>query len=194
MNTINNSKERDSLKAQVRKVKALIGVGFFLLMSFFLLAGCFQKAPININGDNLEKLVSINVNEYLDKAVSERMIKQYQHQSIQTPIDTFRVIAQEHLEDGATLHPNLTYKIKYWGSNVFSKDKECEAMAYSFVKDGKLYGSGVVISEVIIRGVSTIYVFGDNSKESYMTVGELSALIFLFITVFFGFLMYIARE
>jgi ribosomal protein S27AE len=90
----------------------------------------------------------------------------------------------KHL-DGATLHPNLTYKIKYLEGGVDGREKECEAMAYSVVKDGKLLGSGVVFSEALATTArEKIWALGDNAIINWK--GVIFGLIVVLLVVWFG--------
>ena len=160
MEAENKFKHGAGLKSRRGK---LVNTGFFLLMFFLLLTGCSKPTPIDISNNNLEEYVSIEVNKHLDRAVKYTVIIQYQQEPIHTSIESFKVIVQEYVADGATLHPNLTYKINYLGG---TSGKECEAMAYSIVRNGKLYGSGVVVSEAISRAWAKTWVMGDYSKDT----------------------------
>jgi len=131
-----------------------------------LFTGCSKPTPVDVNADNLDKHLSAMVNQYLDRALTMGVIRQYQQGTIQTSTESFKSIVQQHVAEGAMLHPNLTYNIKYLGGTIFDDEKQCEAMAYSFVKDGKLYGGGVVFSEAISRSWSSIWTIGYNSKDS----------------------------
>ena len=142
----------------------VVFLGVFLVFKP-LMTKYSESTPIDVSGDSLEKYVSIEVNKHLDEFVSTGAIIQYQLEPIQTPIDSFRVIAQEYAADGAVLHSNLTYKIKYVGG-IDDSEKESEAMAYSVVKDGKLYGSGVVFSEAISRAWAKRWALGYHSKDT----------------------------
>jgi len=160
------SKNGASLKSRMSRGNIIISIGFFLLMFFFFLTGCSKPIPIDVNSDNLEEHVSIGVNKHLDRAVKLNSIKQYQRVPIRTSTESFKEIAQKYAADGATLHPNLTYKIKYVGGTMSDSDKECEAMAYSVVMNGKLYGSGVVFSEAVSRAWAKTWAMGDNHKDT----------------------------
>ncbi|MDR1200252.1 MAG: hypothetical protein LBL58_01295 [Tannerellaceae bacterium] len=145
--------------------KALFLSGVFVVFNFSM-TGCSKPVPIDVNSDNLEEYVSIGVNKHLDGAIKSNVITQYQREPVHTTTESFKAIAQKYVADGATLHPNLTYKIKYVGGTIVDSEQECEAMAYSVVKDGKLYGSGVVFSEAVSRAWAKMWAMGDNNKDT----------------------------
>ena len=159
----NHFKNGANLRIRMSRRNIIISIEGILLMFFFLLTSCSQPTPIDVSSDNLEDNVSIEVNKHLDRAVKLNAIAQYQREPVQTSIESFKSVAQKYAADGATLHPNLTYKIKYW---KISGEKECDAIAYSVVKDGKLYGSGVVFSEAVDRAWASTWAMGDNIKDT----------------------------
>ena len=178
-----------SMKNLMSRGSIIISIGFFLLIFFFLLTGCSKPTPIDVNSDNLEEYVSIGVNKHLDRAVKLNAITQYQRAPIRTSTESFKEIAQKYAADGATLHPNLTYKIKYLEGGVDGREKECEAMAYSVVKDGKLLGSGVVFSEVLATTAwEKIWAFGDNSIGGVVInwKSAIFGLIVILLVAWFG--------
>jgi hypothetical protein len=146
-------------------LKGLFLLGIFAVFNS-LMTGCSKPVPIDVNSDNLEEYVSIGVNKHLDRAVKINAITQYQRKPIRTTTESFKVIAQKYAANGATLHPNLTYRIKYVGGVIIDSEQECEAMAYSVVKNGKLYGSGVVFSEALSRAWAKTWIMGDNHKDT----------------------------
>ena len=166
METRDHLENGASLKSLMSRGYILVNIEFFLLMFFFLLTGCSNFTPIDVNSNNLEEHVLIEANKQLDRAVKFGVIKQYQQEPIQTSAESFKTIVQKYVDDGATLHPNLTYKIKYLGGTITDSEKECEAMAYSVVKDGKLCGCGVVCSEAISRAWSKTWTIGGVSKDT----------------------------
>ena len=188
MESRDHSKNAASPKSQTSRGNIIISTGFFLLMFFFLLAGCSKPTPIDVSDDNLEEYVSIGVSKHLNGAVILDAITQYQRAPICTSTESFEEIAQKNLADGATLHPNLTYKIKFVGGKIFKivKDKEYEAMAYSVVKNGKLYGSGVILLEAVEYAWIKTWVIGDDQYNHKGTSVNWPVVISIILLVLMG--------
>jgi hypothetical protein len=126
----------------IRKYKK---VGIKIIFSLLLLStvSCGEnKEPADINGKDVTKIVA----EDVTKLFSESSRK-YEISSVQTPENLFLEIAKRQVAEDVVLHPNLTYRITYRKWNF--KTDQCDAMAYSVVRDGKLYGDGVVLSQSI---------------------------------------------
>jgi hypothetical protein len=133
----------------IRKYKT---VGIKIIFALLLLSAvsCGEnKEPVDINGKDVTEIVA----EDVTKLFSESSRK-YEISSVQTPENLFLEIAKRQIGQDVVLHPNLTYRITYRKWNL--KTDQCDAMAYSVVRDGKLYGDGVVLSQsIIIGGVIT---------------------------------------
>jgi hypothetical protein len=120
---------------------------WFLLLA--LSAGSCGKSnePVDIDGKDITSIVAEDITKRLSECLRKGSIIEYELSAVQTPENLFWEIAKKQVAEDVVLHPNLTYRVKYrtW---IFKTDL-CDAMAYSVVRDGKLYGDGVVLSQSV---------------------------------------------
>ncbi|MDR1594504.1 MAG: hypothetical protein LBS43_08500 [Prevotellaceae bacterium] len=119
----------------------------FLLLALF--AGSCGKSnePVDINGKDITSIVAEDVTKLLTAFPWKGKIIEYELSAVQTPESLFLEIAGKQIAENVVLHPNLTYRIKYRKWNF--KTDQCDAMAYSIVREGKLYGDGVVLTQSV---------------------------------------------
>jgi len=82
--TISNN--RMSLKSLTGRDNILMSIRLFLLIFSLLLAGCTKPALVEVSSHNFDELVKIEVKILLDIPSLFISIKQYQWETIQTPI------------------------------------------------------------------------------------------------------------
>jgi hypothetical protein len=137
-----------------KKLKAW-GIRIIFLLIVLSAVSCGKKnEPVDINGKDVISIVTDDISKQLSELPT---IIEYKLSAVQTSENDFMEIAKKQVAHDVVLHANLTYRIKYlrW-SLINKKEDQCDAMAYSVVRDGKLYGDGVIMSQTISPGINTI--------------------------------------
>jgi len=126
-----------------------------LLLLILCLGSCDQKAiSIDMNGIDLEKTISTEIDSLLTSSPNSSFIVSYEQIPIHTSEQFFQNLVKENISKEVILCPNLTYKLKYL--SWWRKEKSCEAMAYYAVKDNKIVGVGLIFSEKISSALPAI--------------------------------------
>jgi hypothetical protein len=133
-------------------MKPEMKVMMFLLLIFVAGACSESKEPVDMDGKDASMIVTEDISGMLTDLPShlKGIIIESEQSVIQTPEDYFQEIAKKHIADDATLYPQLTYRIKYRKTGFLKiEEVQCDAMAYSVIREGKLYGDGLVLSQSV---------------------------------------------
>jgi len=147
--------------------KRICALTLTALMAIIFVACSGNKSePVPIGNADFQELVKSDATKNLDLSVKIGVIREYSWEPVHTSLESFQEIAQKYVKGDVTLHPELTCQIIYLGGTIVDSKQQCEGMVYSVVRDGILYGSGVVVSDAISRAWAKTWVIGYQSKDS----------------------------
>jgi hypothetical protein len=124
-----------------------------LLLLIVVMGACSKsKEPVDVSGKDAGSIVQEDISAILTDLPShlKDIIIENEATAVQTSEDYFRKIAKTYIAGDVILYPQLTYRIKYRKSEFLNLgEAQCDAMAYSVIRDGKLYGDGLVLSQTV---------------------------------------------
>ncbi|MDR1879450.1 MAG: hypothetical protein LBQ78_00770 [Tannerellaceae bacterium] len=129
------------------KRKRSMGMEAIIILLAISAGGCnMKRESIDIAGKDIRPIIAEDISKQLSQWPLKNMIFDHKPSAIITPENVFLEILKEQVADDAVLHPDMTYLVTYGSGLIKAKKEECEAMAYSIVRDGKLYDDGLVLS------------------------------------------------
>jgi len=178
---------------KINHLKSAINT-IMLLLLILCLGSCGGEKEIfiDMNGIDLEKTVSNEINDMLTTYPNSKVIVAYEQTPVHTSEQVFQNLLEKSVSEKVILYPNLTYKVTYPSS--WTEKKSVEAMAYYATKGNKLVGVGLVFSEKVDLTSIKMPAMGYKAKSTNLFQLVTVGFVIVMTAIFVGGLLHMRKK